>query len=229
MSSTALQRLLDATSEVGALQRANPSPSSSSPFRRPDVTRAIGRAQVVLLSSHFERYLYEVNEEAVEHLIVCKVSVGKVPLELRLLHSRRPADDLAQIEWKRRENALREFAESESTLWKDEGELAQLDHARLLEWMKTPVSKSVARFFRQWGIEDIFEAVTRSASNSRDLRLRIDELVEKRNNIAHGDLTVEATHLDVSKYLGAVRKFASRADRRLGRCVAALSENHRPW
>ena len=48
---------------VTALQRANPSPTGSAPAL-PEVTRAIGRASVVILSSHFERYLYAVNEEA---------------------------------------------------------------------------------------------------------------------------------------------------------------------
>ena len=48
-----------------------------------------------------------------------------------------------------------------------------------------------------WGIEDIFKAITRTPVHRRRLRMRIEELVEKRNNIAPGDLTVEAQYLDV--------------------------------
>jgi hypothetical protein len=65
MSSRALQSLLIALEEVGDLQRANPTPTGAAPSQ-PETTRAIGRASVVLLSSHLERYIRNLNEEAVE-------------------------------------------------------------------------------------------------------------------------------------------------------------------
>jgi hypothetical protein len=224
-----LGELLAAINEVGALQRANPSPSDSSPFRRPEVTRAIGRAQVVLLSSHFERYIYQVNEEAVEFLVARAIEVGKMPLQLRLLHARPPAEELVQSKWEQRETALRDFSTSEARLWVDTNTLDDFEHSRLLEWMKAPKSKEVVRYYKYWGIGDMFAAVTRTNSNRRDLWLRIDELVNKRNNIAHGDLSIEATHLDVSKYLGAIRKFTTRSDRRFGRALGRLAGTSPPW
>lgn len=229
MPSSALHSLQLALQEVGALQRANPSPSATAPFRRPDVTRAIGRAQVVLLSSHFERYIYEINEEAVEFLLHAKIQVGRIPLELRLLHSRQSTDRLVDMSWERREEALRDFSASEAKLWDDANALEVFDHARLMEWMKAPTSDRVQRYFRQWGIPDIFTSITRTQSNRGDLWLRINDLVDKRNNIAHGDLTVQATHLDISRYLGTVRKFTSRCDRRFARTLAKLANTAAPW
>lgn len=229
MPSRALQSLLLALEEVRALQRANPSPSATAPFRRPDVTRAIGRAQVVLLSSHFERYIYEINEEAVDFLVNAEIQVGRVPLELRLLHCKQSTDRLVDISWERRENALRAFATGEAKLWDDANPLEAIDHARLLEWMKAPTSAKVQRYFKQWGIVDIFASITRSDSKRREFWLRINELVEKRNNIAHGDLTVQATHVDVSRYLGTVRKFTMRCDRRFARTVGRVADRDAPW
>jgi hypothetical protein len=73
------------------------------------------------------------------------------------------------------------------------------------------------------------KAVTRKESVRADLWLTIDELVEKRNNIAHGDLTVEATYLDVQKYLKAVRTFTDRVDRHFGRVLGKLAGAAAPW
>jgi hypothetical protein len=59
--------------------------------------------------------------------------------------------------------------------------------------------------------------------------MRIDELVTKRNNIAHGDFTVEATYLDVVQYRSAVKTFCERADRRMSSQLARLAAAKRPW
>lgn len=226
--SAALTALYETLGEVEALQRANPSPLSSAPFKRPDVTRAIGRSQIVLLSSHLERYIYALNEEAVEALVCRAVPVAKLASSFRLLHARAPVEALASTAWENRSDALKMFAETEARLWMDGAIAVDLEAARLLEWMKAPSSKSMVRYFKQWGIDDIFRAITRTPTNRTDLWLRIDGLVEKRNNIAHGDASVEATYLDISRYLGGVRRFTERADRVLGRQLQMLL-GERPW
>ena len=43
-----------------------------------------------------------------------------------------------------------------------------------------------ARYFAYWGIPDIFEHITRSATTRGRLYLPVSELIDKRNNIAHG-------------------------------------------
>ena len=95
--------------------------------------------------------------------------------------------------------------------------------------MKSPKSQKVNRYFQQWGIPDVFDTITRKESVKADLRLRLDELVHKRNNIAHGDLTIEATYLDVQKYLKAVRTFTERVDRHFGKALAGLADAGAPW
>jgi hypothetical protein len=229
VGSNALASFLEAIKEIQALQKANPSPNVSSPFDKPAVKRAIGRSQVVLLSSHYERYLYEVNEEATTFLCAKSVEAEKLPLSIRLRHARSPVDDLFGTAWNRRDAALRSFAVGEATMWIDGAIVSDLDAARLLEWMKAPSSKNVQRYFRQWGLDDIFSAVTRKDSIRADFWLRLDELVDKRNNIAHGDLTVEATHLDVVRFLAALRKFVPRIDACFGRVLGRLAGGAKPW
>jgi hypothetical protein len=229
MASTALTALLEALQEIQALQLANPSPTAKSPFKGPAVKRAIGRGQVVLLSSHFERYIYEVNEEAIEFLLSIPIGVVALPVKIRLMHARAPIDAMVETSWEHREEGLRAFALHEAPLWDDGSDLQTFEHERLLEWMKAPKSKKLVRYFSQWEVANIFDSVTRKESVRTDLWLRIDELVDKRNNIAHGDLTVEATHLDIQKYLRAVRTFTTRVDRHFSKVLARLSGAGSPW
>jgi hypothetical protein len=148
---------------------------------------------------------------------------------VRLLHARAPVDALVESSWERREAALREFAQNEARIWDDTAPVVGFDHTRLLEWMKSPKSQKVRRYYAQWGIDDVFSAITRKAQKRADLWLKINELVEKRNNIAHGDLTAEATYLDVQRYLAATKLFVGRADRLLGTVVSRLDGAATPW
>ncbi len=96
-------------------------------------------------------------------------------------------------------------------------------------WMKSPTPKDLIRYFRYWGIEDIFKKITRAVHTRGALRMSLTELVDKRNAIAHGDSATAATRAEVHAYLGAVETFADRADAALSRQMAVLLETLRPW
>ncbi|MCY4640433.1 MAG: HEPN domain-containing protein [Chloroflexi bacterium] len=217
-------------SEIDALQRANPKPAEGGGLARPTITRAIGRAEVVLLSSHLERYVRAVVEEMASCIDGANVCSTRIPKSLRLLHGKVPVDELASIQWERREIKLREFAETEASMWQDGNRSPRIQTDRLLRWMSTPNATALERVFRYWGIDSIFAAITRKDSHRRRIRLKIDELTEKRNNIAHGDFTVEATHLDIRSYRRAVREFCERADRSAAAIVQRIGQlSTRPW
>jgi hypothetical protein len=96
--------------------------------------------------------------------------------------------------------------------------------------MKSPKPKEVIRFYRQYGIPDIFTAVTRKKSARQRLFLDAKELVEKRNLIAHGDASTEALPGDVTRYLWAVEKFARSADGVLSRAIKRIIKGATaPW
>jgi hypothetical protein len=230
MPSQALAALLAGLSEIDALQRANPTPLEGSGLKRPDVVRALGRSEVVLLSSHFERYVYALTEEAVQYMLLAAPKATAVPLSLRLQHSKGPIDELAATQWDNRSEKLRDFALTDAVLWRDDVDLQHLDHERLLIWMKAPHSKNLVKAFRMWGVDDIFTAITRTKTTRQALYWRVGELVQKRNSIAHGDLTVEATYLDIRRYRRAVKVFCERVDGQMARAVAKIcSEPSRPW
>jgi hypothetical protein len=184
----------------------------------------------VLLSSHWERYFYAVNEEAIDWINAQHCELELLPAVLLLKHSQGPIDDIAKANWINRGAKLKSFVESDAALWTSGGVSGSLDHSQLLTWMKSPKPENVTRLYRQYGIENVFDSITRKPSAGRNLSLDLGELVEKRNLIAHGDATVEALPSDVTRYLVSVDKFATSADRLLSRRLKSLVDvSDRPW
>lgn len=228
MPSQALQTLVDVLGEVPLLAQ-----STASPLRRPrakalEVARVVGRAQVMLLSSHFERYVYSANEEAVTYLNQARTPSERIPERLRLLHSAQVIDVLGGSQWEHRGDALTRFVASDGWLW-TAASTGDLAHERLLTWMKAPNSKNLLRYYKLWGIDDVFSTITRSQAARGRIFLRVQELVDRRNDIAHGDYSAQATHLDLIRYLGTVRTFCTRADRILGKAVGKMANDQVPW
>jgi hypothetical protein len=227
MASESLNAFVEAVQEVADLQQADPTPPGGPPIDSMR-TRVIGRACVVLLSSHFERYIYSVNEEATGVLNLNGIPGLSLPESLRLLHSRISVDAMLECGWERRGNRLRNFVQDEAWLWGAHPP-KPLDHERLLVWMKPPTPKNLVRYYRMWDIQDIFKSVTRAVHTRTDLRLKLEELVRKRNNIAHGDPSTEATRGDIESYRDATLRFCERSDRRLARALSRISAGPDPW
>lgn len=214
-------------SEVRTLQDANPTPLGGLPVR-PRVVRAINRSSIVLLYSHLERYLRGVNEEALMLLNINEVEAERIPLPLRLEHSKTAIDDLAEMQWDNRVEKLQAFVNEEGWLW-GEAPRQDLVHSRFLNWMKCPKPKNIRRMYRLWSIEDVFEDITRKRQTRLDLELKLTALVDKRSNIAHGDFTTEATRQDVASYARIVEIFSDRADRRLSRTLKSKFSIDSAW
>jgi hypothetical protein len=229
MASNAHAALIAALPEVSALQQANPTPYGAAPIR-PQVTRAIGRASVVLLSSHFERYIRSLNIESVDFVNGQNIFGSALSRELRLLHAKQAVEDLAQTAWEHqsRANKLTDFSANEAWLWL-QASSGILQHGRLIAWMKSPKPDELVKYFKYWGISNIFEAITRTSHTKAYFYLKITELVDKRNNIAHGDLSTQATQADVSSYIDTVQKFCTRVDGRMAARLAQLCATQKPW
>lgn len=231
MTSRALQGLCGGVDEVRALR-------SHYPVREghlahgvaASAARAHGRACVVLLSSHYERYFHAINEEAIDWINSLRLSVDLLSTELRLQHSQRPIDELATTAWLKREEQLKTLLGTDGELWRTGGVTGDLDHSRLLIWMKAPYCKEVVRLYRQFGIPDIFSAATRKPHTRSRLWLNLSELVEKRNNIAHGDSQTEALPSQLTQYISSVQTFTASADRVFSKRLKSLSSTDTsPW
>jgi hypothetical protein len=229
MPSASLQTLLENLSEVRDLLDADPTEPGEVPAE-PRIARVVGRASVVLLCSHFERYFYGVNEEAVTALNGNAFAAAALPEQLRLLHSKPAVDAVGATTWNAppRAGQLGEFVRLDAWLWGEANE-GELQHDRLLVWMTAPHPDNLQRYYRYWSIQDIFSRATQSAPERTELWLRITDLVSKRNAVAHGDATAEATKSDVMSYIEAVTTFCTEADLVLSDQLVDLLHVPAPW
>jgi hypothetical protein len=227
MSSAAFRSLdtaLKEVAELGTLVRPYLNKTTGLALSR---LRVVGRAQVVLLSSHFERYFYGVNEEAVMFVNSRNITAADLSDPIKLLHSKQPIDDIAETGWENRSKQLSAFHSTDGWLWSP-GLIGNLSHERLLAWMTAPKPPDIVRYYRYWGMTDIFGLVTRKATSRGQLWLGIQELVDKRNSIAHGDFSAQVTQADIRRYADSVHTFCQRADRQFARAVAKLVGSA-PW
>lgn len=118
-------------SEVADLGRASHPTLGPRATESLKLARAVGRGQIVLLSAHFERYIYSLNEELVTFLNTHKISGDKLSEEIRLQHSMIPIDDLAKVGWKNRSQNLQIFVSNEAWLWSKDA-TGFIYHERLL-------------------------------------------------------------------------------------------------
>ena len=173
MPSEALKSLLAGIEEVRDLQKANPTPPGGLPDR-PRIVRAINRASVVLLSSHLERYLRGVNEKAVGVVNASTIDSSGLSERLKLQHSKIPIDELAESQWDNRGQMLSQFVATDAWLWNSSPK-ADLDHERLLRWLRSPSPDRALRLFKLWGVPDIFSAITRKRHTRNRMWLKLEE------------------------------------------------------
>ncbi len=228
MPSATLKAFLAALEEVRELGKAShPTLGPNAPASLA-LARAVGRGQVVLLSSHFERYIYSINEELCAFLNSISLYGDRLPERIRLQHSALPVDELSKTGWENRTDQLTSFVAEDGWLWLA-ATTGSIRHERLLTWMKAPMPESLVRYYKCWGINDIFSVVTRRKTTREALWLGVKGLVELRNNIAHGDFTAQATQADVARYIRSIRQFCERADRTLARHIARTFGVRSPW
>ena len=80
------------------------------------------------------------------------------------------------------------------------------------------------RYYRCWDIDDIFSRITQTPGARSKLWLGVQELVDMRNNIAHGDLTAQPAQADIQRYTMSARTFCERADGLLARVLGKLTQ-----
>jgi hypothetical protein len=228
MTSTAFADLRSRLDEVKLLSTTDPLRADASGDTQ--LSNAVCKGCLVLLSAHLEGYVEDLATVALDEMVRHSLPVERVPLILRALHVEH---HLVALEPMRDRNARAPRIETlfarESQLWNTGRTLdnSMLDARVVCAEMTNPGSGEIASFFKLFGI-DLKDALIRRGAD--DLLGRINGLIARRNEIAHGELQAKATPNDVDTYLQLTEQLATLMDEVMSEGLqAACSLATRPW
>ena len=104
------------------------------------------------------------------------------------------------------------FIENYTVIWDNDKVLAPKDFPVIDDddWrIGNPGSRVLERNFKRIGIDKIWLDID---SKNVTLRGDLDALVQRRNEIAHGNIESTATYLDVERYIKSISELIGRLD-----------------
>jgi hypothetical protein len=217
MPSRALSRFLERISEVETLLDIHREKGGEDRGRREDRLKVLHKSAIVLLAACLENYCESVIQEAAQLLADKTTDPDKLPTMLK--------KNIAL------QQGIRDRDKNKDDLrpWDFAGEgwreiLTQCVNARTL-LLNTPDSERIqSLFLNLLGIEDITESWARQKKNRDGARNTLDELMERRHEIAHGALMESAPlKTDVERFRGFLSRTVSQTDQRVGRLLESVT------
>lgn len=194
-----------------------------------DRDNAVRRAAVVLLVSHFESFLRTIGEEFVDVLSSGSLEARDMPSGIRELHTVPRLQEIVSTGDAIQRHALLRKLSDVAVLWKDQAKPPRgaLQAHRLSREVTSAEPKKIDLLFGLMGstvavcdgdldISDGDESVI-----SLNIRLGLTDVVQCRNDIAHGDSSRKPTQEDVDKYLLFLSALAARLQRKADGLAAA--------
>jgi hypothetical protein len=188
---------------------------STNPIQAGSEIRTLCRAAVVLLSSHLEGYVKDLGELALDRLVAKAVPRSKIAATFFYTLSSEFVKGIKDTEdHEKLADKIFEFLSSDSPLWSRQGPFPNpLDPARFSSSFQSPSVDKIAKFFRRFG----YKTYTRDlgAHLKADYATVINcvgDLINTRNNIAHGNLSASRTPTDVRNTLSTIRAFVDATD-----------------
>ncbi len=178
----------------------------------------MNRAAIVLLCAHFEGFLEDIFRESVASMEDAHVRSSDVPKVLvigalseearRLGQSRDLDERVATLQ--KLVTRIRPFADPAHPMQKGE-----IDTKPITRSLENPSTDKIKALFSNLGLPDIMDGVSWRSAGNQSVRRNINELVELRNKIAHGEREVPVVWADVDRYRKYVVGSARILDRKL--------------
>jgi len=191
---------------------------------------AVRRASVVLLVSHFESFLRTISEDFVDVLSSGTIEARSIPAGIRELHTLpRLQEILSSSDDTQRSSLLRKLGDI-SALWNDSAKPSPgtLKAAKLSRVVTSARAEKIDNLFSLMGSAvpvcdgDIDLDAPDDETISLNIRLALTDVVQCRNDIAHGDSSRKPTEEDIDKYLLFLAALASRLQRKADGLTAAF-------
>jgi regulatory protein YycH of two-component signal transduction system YycFG len=172
-----------------------------------------------LLSSHIEGYIKDVGEVAIERIALRKLPKSKLSGSFRyhlshdLINEIKNTNDPSKIAIK-----VDTLFQRDGHIWgTDQRFSGTLPASLFLANFAIPNHEHIRKFFNRFGYQHYNSDLERRlASNYQPCRNMVDQVVDQRNAIAHGDMVMTGTPTDLAQMIALVKQYCREADHVVG-------------
>ena len=201
--------------EVETLRRFAAAKERENPVGLRNEINPLCRGAVVLLCGHLEAYVKELGEVALRSMTVKGVPRTRLSSQLYyhisqdLLTEVRDTSDPEKIAKK-----VFAFINSDLVYWSKAGPFPQsIPTDRFNKGFGNPAFQNVKKYFSRFGYADYTRDLSaRLRANYLPTVNMVDQLVDTRNKIAHGDPTTSKTPAEVKTMVSITRSFCGSTD-----------------
>lgn len=208
---------IDSLREVETLLGAHPitplgSGTTVSHMQERQLVNAVTRACVVMLVAHFEGFVKAALTELIDEICQAKPPARRIPEALLELHTRERIQEIFGTEGPDRIHRTRRLFTTYAQLWdSDRAVNPHLLSAKVLTRQFTNAKPEILEsVFSLLGVNDLITeaethvnaaiAAREDGTTSLKVDVKLTEIVERRNKIAHGDRTEKPTPFEVEGY-----------------------------
>lgn len=214
LPSKSKERFDERLSEISLLRGMMP-PSTAlkelTPSRR-NLENAIRRASLVMLCVHVQGYVEDILEEFILNLRSQKAVSSKIPAELKVALCKPDLSALHNDDYNILMERIPDFIRRYETIWCSSKELPPDEFPEFdkKDWETgNPWANTIDSYMKRIGIRGFW------SEKNRIIKGDLDNLVVKRNLIAHGHLHATATDEDVTKYIESAKSLVELLDEQI--------------
>lgn len=200
---------------------------------------------ILLLSSYLERYVESLIVEAIDAINYANLLTDQIPERLRIAQVKELLNDLNLTLQKRlqkdmtKDNVTAMLLKSRNVLidcgwFLENGQpFRRLSGEPLIgeSRFSNPAPDKIDELFHHLGIDRLTRKVVGldQEEDRRAVRDKVEEMVNKRNNIAHTGGTITVTQQDVLDYLDYSKRLVRGMDNLVGEEVQRITNGRWPW
>lgn len=208
------QRLFEVR-HLHRLSRTYAAVSDKAKLEKPEHVNALIRAGVVLLSSHIQGFVEDYSDQLIDKMVADAIKINVLPDRLLFYASKSTMQKIqTSTDPDNTIAAIRDFVLSRGHLLNPASSVgAELIGSEYKDGFGNPTVKEICRFLKRFGYDEFKRDMERRLKGQYLIAANaVDQIVEQRNKIAHGDPVVTSTPKDFREYLDLVQRFCSHAD-----------------
>lgn len=230
MASQAFSDLSERLKDIDQVMAAHSAKAGGKAGRKYEV-EALNRAGVVLLTAHLEGFVEDLADEAIA--LLHKNSVRMIDLPERLRAAQLESSimqPIQQNDFRKANERVRLIAPVMAKLW-NPGAVADKSSVVagvVTRQMGNPGTKEIDNLFWYFDIDNIMTDISWKKAGANQVGKNINELVGKRNAIAHGTTKVKILKSDVERYIKYVKGVAKAIDEKMAVKLTEILKRP-PW